>query len=104
MRGLVVVSRSGPATPSFEPTVDPGDDERQIERQSKDEKGDRIKEGLIANLYDRALDLVERHHDREELVSSIARRNINDVPDIGPAGDIVDPGSGHAAIFVGGNE
>jgi hypothetical protein len=54
----VVVSRSGPANPAFEPTVDPADDERHVKWQSEDEKGNRVEEGLDANLGDRLLDAI----------------------------------------------
>ena len=59
---------------------------------------------MVANLGDRLLDLVERHHDREKLVASVAGRDIKDVPDPGPAGHIVEAGPGHVPVLVGGNQ
>src|ERR1700730_1903896 len=90
--------------PAFELAVDPGDDERHIERQRKDEKPDRVEKRLVANLSDRFLDLVDRHHYCHKLIAPETRRNFDHSPDIGPAGHIVDAGSGHPAILVGGDE
>jgi hypothetical protein len=36
----------------LEPAVDPGDDERHVKRQRKNEKPDRVEERLVANLSD----------------------------------------------------
>src|SRR3984893_17170396 len=100
----VVVSRSGPANPAFEAAIDQRYNERHVKGQSEDEEGNRVKEGLVANLGDRLLNLVEWHHDREKLVASVAGRDIELTPNPGPAGHIVEAGPVHRAVLVGGDE
>src|SRR5215469_11097615 len=94
----------GSAYPALQAFVDPGDDEGYVERQSENQKADRIKERLVADFRNRLLDLVDWHHDREKLVAPVARRNIDDAPDISPASHIVDAGPRNAAILVRGNK
>src|ERR1700730_6217585 len=89
-RGSVVVSRPRPEDPALKPAVDPGDNQRHEKGQSKNEKGDRVEKRAVANLGDRLLNLIDGHHDREELVASVAGRDFEHVPDPGSVGHIVD--------------
>jgi len=83
-----------------EPAVDPQDDQRHIERQREGEKSDRVKEGLVAHCDHWLFDLVDRHGNPEQLVMTVAGRNLDNPTDVASAGDIVEKVSGGAALPI----
>src|SRR2546421_1622926 len=103
-RTVLVVSRSWPEKSAVEASVDPRYNQRYIQRHRKEKKDDRINQRLIANFDHRLLDLVEGHHDREKLVATVTRWNLDHVPDVGPPSHIVNSDPRHATILIGGNE
>src|SRR5271166_2431096 len=83
------------------PAIDPEDDQRYIEGQRKDKKGDRIEERLVAQFDDRLLDLVDWHGDSQQLVATVAGRDLDDPADIVPVGDGVDKVSRSTILLEG---
>src|SRR6516164_4840954 len=83
-----------------EPAIDPVDDQGHIERQGKDEKGDRVEKRLVAHIDHRMFDLVERYGDAQQLVATVAGRDLDDPADIAPAGDGIHKVSRSAVLPV----
>src|SRR6516162_1211398 len=98
---LVVFSYAKWRSATSESAVDPEDDQRHIERKRKGEKRNGVKERLIADCDRRLRDLVDRHGNPEQLVVTIAGRDLNHPADVVPAYDIVDKIPRTAALPVG---
>src|SRR6516165_2883662 len=98
---LVVFSYAKWRSATSESAVDPEDDQRHIERKRKGEKRNGVKERLIADRDHRLRDLVDRHSNSEQLVVTIAGRDLNHPADVVPACDIVDKIPRTAALPVG---
>src|SRR6516162_9460818 len=83
-----------------ESAVDPKDNQGEIDWQRKDEKGNRVKERLVAQRDGRLCDFVDRYGDPQQLVAAIAGRDLDHPPDIAPARDIVDKVSRIAVLPI----
>src|SRR6516162_3210782 len=83
-----------------ESAVDPVDDQGHIERQCEGEKSDRVKERLVAQCDRRLFNLIDRYGDPQQLVTTVAGRDLDDPADIAPAGDGVHKISRSVALPV----
>src|SRR5215469_9289606 len=83
-----------------ESAIDPEDDQGHIDRHRKDEKGNRVEERLVAQCDGRLFDLVDWYGDPQQLVASVAGRDLDDPANIAAIGDVVDKVPGSAVLPI----